>query len=462
MRKMTLKQDQAGLWSVPDLIELNRSSGQMLLDRTLFPKTAGQIVFGRGVGAKYLAKVVTKMPSKALVVVGASSSKTPAIRTVLAHLGQSPAETHVFQVHGRADHRTVRRGIEFLHKIQARQVIVIGGGTTLDVGKAIAGLAAQEGGTELAAYQRGERTVDPEKALPWIAVPTTSGTGSESTNNAVIELGEEKRSIRNIPPPALIIADPSLTDSLPLSSSIISLVDAVAQSLEVITHAAATPEVQAVTTAAFLNLAQGLPALNPVEENISQSSSGNTGHREEHLTTGDEISPQVRDTLSWGSLLMGIALAHSGLGLPHGLVHFCRKFGLSHGHMVGILLSSGLQVQAECDPATARRLAKVGEALTGSFQGKNTLSISFEDETSASSRQKINQLLGWLDETIASLFAQIGLATSLEEAGLNPADLDWIAAREYALGTSFGIPRRRANMDELRTVLQRAWSKHYS
>ena len=124
--------------------------------------------------------------------------------------------------------------------------MVIGGGTTLDVGKAIAGLAAQEGGTEIAAFQRGEKSINPEAALPWIAVPTTSGTGSESTNNAVIELGEEKRSIRNIPPPRMIIADPSLTDSLPLPATIIALVDALAQSLEAITNAAATPETQAL------------------------------------------------------------------------------------------------------------------------------------------------------------------------------------------------------------------------
>ena len=455
MKKLiTLQQEQTGLWSVPDLIELDRSSSQILMDRALLPKTARQILFGRGVGAGHIAKAVTKMPSGALVVVGASSSKAPTIQAVLERLTQSTTRAHIFQVQGRADHQAILDGIEFLHKIQARQVIVIGGGTTLDVGKAIAGLAAQEGGTEVAAYQRGEKTINPEKALPWIAVPTTSGTGSESTNNAVIELGEEKRSIRNIPPPALIIADPGFTDSLPLSATIIALVDAVAQSLEIITNAAAKPEIQAVAMAAFLNLAQGLTTLSSGEENIPQSPSADT----DPTTPGVAISRQVRDALSWGSLLMGIALAHAGLALPHALVHFCKKFGLSHGHMVGLLLSPGLQVQAEHDPPTARRLAEVQKVLTGSFEGKTTLPISFKDEKSAPPRPKANQLLSCLEESITGLFAQVGLPTSLKQAGLNPADLDWIAAQEYTLGASFAIPRRRATMDELRTILQGAWS----
>lgn len=456
MKKMiTLKQDNTGLWSVPGLIELNRSSSQLWHNRTLLPKTAAQIIFGRGLGGKHLVETVTKTPSPTLVVVGASSSKAPSIETALTHLTASTAKTAVFPVQGRADHQAIRNGIELLHKTQAQQVIVLGGGTTLDVGKAIAGLAAQEAGKEIAAFQQGERTIDPKKALPWIAVPTTSGTGSESTNNAVIELGAEKRSIRNIPPPVLIIADPSFTDSLPLSATVIALVDAVAQSLEIVTNAAATPEVQAVATAAFLNLARGLIALNAAEESMPQSSSAPPAERS---TPEVALSPQVRDALSWGSLLMGIALAHAGLALPHALVHFCHKYGLAHGHMVGLLLASGLQVQAEYDPTTARRLANVGDALADSFLGKNTLPLGFEDEESTPAQQKSSQLLSWLKETITPLFTQAGFATSLGAAGLTPADLEWIAAQEYALGASFAIPKRRATIDELRTILQKAWS----
>ena len=462
---IALKQDQSGLWSLPGLVEPDHSSGQVILDRAILPRAAAQIVFGRGLAQELLPGVIAEAPST-LVVAGASSSKAPAIQGVLACLTQFPAQAHIFQVQGRADHRAIRRGIELLHKSQARQVLVIGGGTTLDVGKAIAGLAAQEGGTEIAAFQRGEKSINPEAALPWIAVPTTSGTGSESTNNAVIELGEEKRSIRNIPPPRMIIADPSLTDSLPLPATIIALVDALAQSLEAITNAAATPETQALGIVAFLNLAQGLKAIMAAggerpRSNEPPADSGNTGDLNTTPAGKAAIDPQIRETLSWGSLLMGFAFAHAGLGLPHALVHFCMKYGLAHGHMVGILLAPGLAVQAQQDPATALRLARVAEAFFNPAQEK-TITLHFDDEKTAPANTGAGRLLAWLDQAVTGLFTRLNLATSLQEAGLSPADLDWIAAQEYALGASFAIPKRRATIDELRTALQKAWSKQWN
>lgn len=460
---ITLKQNQHGLWSVPNLIEPDQSSGRVALARNILPEASMDIVFGRGLGAQHLASALGKPASGVLVVVGASSSKSPQIQAVLESILQTTSNTHIFQVQGHADHQTIRGGIKALQRIQATLVIVIGGGTTLDVGKAIAGLASQEDGQEIAAFQTGKRIIDPKRTLPWIAVPTTSGTGSESTNNAVVELGGEKRSIRNIPPPSMIIADPVFTDSLPLSHTIVSLVDAVAQTLEVITHAKSSPEIQAVGVAAFLNLAQGLKALMGKEKNVPRRStlSGSADHSRKQIvlptSSKNEISSQIRNTLSWGSLLMGISFAHAGLGLPHGLVHFCQKFSLSHGHMVGILLVPGLQVQAFHNPEVTLRLARVEHALTRSEQG-HLFSLSFEDETTETSDPSSSKLLEWLEDSINKLFKQVGLSTSLRQAGLNRTDLEWIAAQEHALGASFGIPKRRATEDELMDVLKKAWS----
>ncbi|NLM36554.1 MAG: iron-containing alcohol dehydrogenase, partial [Firmicutes bacterium] len=181
---LKLKQDQQGLWSVPGLCALD-FSGQVVLDRTSLPHSAKEIYYGRGVGRKQLVETIGRISSHALVVVGHSSSKTPIMQELLSELKQTTANIHLYQVHGHADHQAIRGGIEALQQTRADHLIVIGGGTTLDVGKAIAGLARQEGGIEVAPFQTGERKLDPAKALPWLAVPTTSGTGSESTNNAV-------------------------------------------------------------------------------------------------------------------------------------------------------------------------------------------------------------------------------------------------------------------------------------
>ncbi|HHX25810.1 MAG TPA: iron-containing alcohol dehydrogenase, partial [Firmicutes bacterium] len=305
---------------------------------------------------------------------------------------------------------------------------------------------------------------DPKKALPWIAVPTTSGTGSESTNNAVVELGDEKRSIRHIPPPRMIIADPAFTDSLPLSYTIVSLVDAMAQSLEVITHAKASPEVQAVALAAFLNLTEGMKALMPSEHSAlgRRTPPGSAGRSGDNATSPVasriEIPQNTRDVLSWGSLLMGIAFAHAGLGLPHALVHFCKKFGMSHGHMVGILLVPGLRIQARHNAGTAARLGRVEEAFSRS-DNEHILDLCFGEEATDSQNAGSDKLLEWLEECISKLFGHVDLPTSLGQAGLNLADLDWIASQEHALGASFGIPRRRATQNELMDVLKKAFQR---
>ena len=360
---ITLNRNQLGLWSVPNLIERDRSSDEVILNRTILPKASDQIIFGRGASAKHPASALKQQASTSLAVVGASSCKSKQIQDLIETILLANSNVRIFKVHGRANHEAIRTGIDALHKIQANSVIVIGGGTTLDVGKAIAGLAHQEGGHDIVAFQRGEKSIDPKKAVPWIAVPTTSGTGSESTNNSVVELGDEKRSIRNIPPPSMIIADPALTDSLPLSPTIVSTVDALAQSLEVITHEKASSQVQAIALASFLNLAEGLKAL------ISDA----------------EIALHTRDALSWGSLLMGVAFAHAGLGLLLActFLHEVRNVPRPDGRNIAY---TGTRVQALHDKATAVRLERVEEAFLASKEQDN-LNLEFEGDRLSLARQ---------------------------------------------------------------------------
>ncbi|MDI6638595.1 MAG: iron-containing alcohol dehydrogenase [Bacillota bacterium] len=481
---------------LPGLVELDAGSGGVRLDHTALPRAAERIVFGRGLGGRVVSEAVVRLvdPSRAavLLVVGESSSNAPEIAALLNRLrrladhGTPALRAEVLKVRGHADHDAIRAGIAAVRRSGASLVVAIGGGTTIDVAKSVAALARQgdeeDAGVavnvdvdadvdadvevDVAAFHLGWRHVAAEKALPWVAVPTTSGTGSESTDNAVIELGDEKRSLRGIPAPRLIVADPALTDSLPLAPTVVAAVDALAQALEVLTNAGASPKVQEVALAAFATLARGIedlylvatrriggtgsdsgssddPAarsgpedlahpgqpsdrsgrrsfetapvirdadfqrgcggaaglspLNPAEPDhpvepgppaelgeTSQTSQRDRFGREDHpprvnpspvaserpasamsaasSTSAAEVAATTRDTLCWGSLLMGIAFAHARLGLPHALVHFCNRFSLSHGNMVGMLLAPGLAVQAR-DPETARRLARAAQAL---------------------------------------------------------------------------------------------------
>ncbi|MBC7083715.1 MAG: iron-containing alcohol dehydrogenase [Firmicutes bacterium] len=571
---------------LPGLVELDAGSGGVRLDHTALPRAAERIVFGRGLGGRVVSEAVVGLvdPSRAavLLVVGVSSSKAPAVAALVDGLrrlaGGTPAlRVEICTVHGHADHDTVRAGIAAVKRSGAGLVVAIGGGTTIDVAKSVAALARQgdeEGAdvavnvdvdVDVAAFHLGRRHVAAEKALPWVAVPTTSGTGSESTDNAVIELGDEKRSLRGIPAPRLIVADPALTDSLPLAPTVVAAVDALAQALEVLTNAGASPKVQEVALAAFATLARGIedlylvatrriggtgsdsgssddPAarsgpedlahpgqpsdrsgrrsfetapvirdadfqrgcggaaglspLNPAEPDhpvepgppaelgeTSQTSQRDRFGREDHpprvnpspvaserpasamsaasSTSAAEVAATTRDTLCWGSLLMGIAFAHARLGLPHALVHFCNRFSLSHGNMVGMLLAPGLAVQAR-DPETARRLARAAQALDKVLRCREvpapegTAPESPISQTSVPGGSEL--LFRWLATRIAALFAATGLPHSLRAAGLTRADLDWIVARELESQPSFGTPARPATPGELKEVLERAFN----
>ena len=79
----------------------------------------------------------------------------------LSGVKQATTNTHLYEVRSRADHRAIRDGIEAVHRIRAEQLIVIGGGTTLDVGKAIAGLAHQEGGSRSPLSKPAPKTPTP-------------------------------------------------------------------------------------------------------------------------------------------------------------------------------------------------------------------------------------------------------------------------------------------------------------
>ncbi len=163
---MTLSRNQLGLWSLPDLIAPDLALAKVLLDRTVLPEASKSIVFRRGLGAKHLAYALDKLRSRVLTVVGASSSKSQRIQEVLRTISQTTSNIHICQVHGRADDEAIHGGIEALHRIQANHVIAVGGSTTLYVCKAMAGLAYQEDGQDIAAFQTRKRTVNPKRALP--------------------------------------------------------------------------------------------------------------------------------------------------------------------------------------------------------------------------------------------------------------------------------------------------------
>jgi hypothetical protein len=192
--------------------------------------TAGRIVFGRGTLAQ-LAGIAATYGKRPLIVTGKRTAVTGGL------VGP------VFSIAGEPSVEAVREGAEVVRRAGCDLVVAIGGGSALDAGKAIAAAAANGG--DLLDYLEVIGSGKPLECAPWpfIAVPTTAGTGSEVTRNAVLGSAEHgvKVSLRS---PAMLarvaIVDPELTLGLPPAITATTECDARPQAFCARTRTAAT------------------------------------------------------------------------------------------------------------------------------------------------------------------------------------------------------------------------------
>ena len=234
-------------------------------------------------------------------------------------------------------------------------VIGIGGGSVLDGAKAIAGLLPF--GNSVRDHLEGVGRAIPYHgpALPFIAVPTTAGTGSEATKNAVLsEVGPHgyKKSFRHdslVPQRAIV--DPSLLETCPPALIAANGMDALTQLLESYVSTKASPVTDAL---ALRGLAAVRDGLFPAWRNDPDT--GISG----------------RENMALAALLSGITLAQAGLGAVHGLASpLGAFFPIAHGVVCGALVAAATAVNITAmrhrDPQNRAlsRYAEVGRLLSG-------------------------------------------------------------------------------------------------
>lgn len=254
--------------------------------------TANKIIFGAG-KVKGLADQLSGRAKRLLLVRGRSSRAIPQVREILSGLGISHIE---FEVHGEPTVDVVREGTKLAAGCDL--VIGLGGGSALDVGKAVSALATNPGDVMdyLEVIGRGQTlAVEP---LPYIAIPTTAGTGTEVTRNSVIESPEHgvKVSLRSpMMLPSVALVDPELTYDLPPETTAASGLDALTQLIEPFVSIKANPMTDAICREGIL-VAAG--SLRQVYENGADTA--------------------AREGMSLASLFGGLAMANAALGTVHG------------------------------------------------------------------------------------------------------------------------------------------------
>jgi alcohol dehydrogenase class IV len=360
--------------------------------------TAGRIVFGEGCSAS-VAGWAAGFGPRTLVVAGRDPSRTEWLVEALQHQG---AEAALLCVDGEPDLAFVSGGAALARRRAIDVVIGIGGGSALDAAKAIAALAANEGDPidYLEVVGAGKALVN--ASLPLIALPTTAGTGSEVTRNAVLTVRDRrvKASLRSpLMLPRLAVVDPVLTHDLPPLMTATTGLDALTQLIEPFLSLRANAMTDALCRDGIARVVRSL---------------------ERAYLDGRDAA--ARTDMSLASLFGGLALANAGLGAVHGLAApiggMCHA---PHGAVCATLLPHVMEANVRAlrglsaaDAALARA-AEVGRLLSG--------------------RSDADAAVEWLRGTVDRLHIP-----RLAELGVSPADLPAIAEQAQHSSSMKGNP----------------------
>ena len=344
----------------------------------------GKIIFGPG-GLSQVGAEAKRLGSKVLIVLGKSAMKKSGALDRLTHLLIENNLEYVIYENVPSDPTVeiIDTGTSLARKENCNLVIALGGGSVLDTGKAISAMVTNEG--SVADYQEieGKGRKFQHKTLPFIAIPTTSGTGSEATKNAVITNTEFslKKSIRDpmlIPEVALV--DPELTLSLPPHITADCGGDALTQCIE----SYLGKKSQEITDALSLH------AIGLIGKSLVKA-------------VKDGKNLEARKDMAMAALLSGLCLSNSGLGAVHALSHpLGVYYKIPHGLSCAVLLPYVMEYNL---PVVTKKLAKIAQSL-----GED---ISLLSETEAAQRAV---------ERIKEILSQAGIKSNLSEWEIKKED----------------------------------------
>jgi alcohol dehydrogenase class IV len=365
--------------------------------------TATRIIFGQGT-IKELAPAARSFGERALVVVGESSGRAAGIIEQLNNEGMSVSEYHVS---GEPTVAMVLEGLEQGRAQGCELVISLGGGSVIDSGKAIAGLMSNPGEIYdyLEVVGKGKQLTEP--SAPYIAIPTTAGTGSEVTRNAVINVTDKKvkvslRSAHLLPRQAIV--DPELAYSLPPDRTASSGLDALTQLIEPFLTSAANPMTDSICREGMVRAARSLRRAY------------------EH---GDD--PLAREDMALASLFGGMALANAKLGAVHGFAGpiggmFPAPHGAICARLLPVVVETNLKAIQERDAQRPglERFTEMSRLLTGDPDARAEDGIRWLHELCAALKVPPLATYGITAGDLPEIIAQAKKASSMKG---NPIEL---------------------------------------
>jgi alcohol dehydrogenase class IV len=361
-----------------------------------------------------LGEVVRASGEKALLVCGPNAlRRSGALQRGVDHLREAGVETVLYDgVVGEPTLEIVQEAIDLARQEQVEAVIGIGGGSAMDVGKASAVLSPQPG--TIAEYHAG-RVIE-RRGLPFISVPTTAGTGTEVTNNAVLTDLQHgvKKSIRGpLLYPKTAIVDPELTLSLPPQVTASSGADALCQAIESFVGRGAQPPTEALTGQAIQWIGRSLVRA---------------------YENGSDL--EARADMLYGSLLTGMSMTNTRLGGAHGLAHpLGYRYHISHGLVCGLLLPYVMEYTLAYAPDKYAQVARL-------------LRVESAD---MSAQEAARQALAM----VRQINGRIGIPDHLRQLGVEAKDFPAVIEGALPSGNLKNNPKP-LDADDLQVILQRA------
>jgi alcohol dehydrogenase class IV len=316
--------------------------------------TAGRIVLGRGC-IRQLPALAQGLGSKALLVLGRSGRGGDELAR---GLGQASLGCLVFNVDGEPTTHLVNRAAALAKAAGCDLVIAVGGGSVIDAGKAAAVMLTNPGDVldYLEVVGGGKTLARP--GVPFIAAPTTAGTGAEATRNAVLGVPEHavKASLRGHSLlPRLALIDPALSDSLPPDVTAYTGMDALVQLIEALVSNASNPLTDGLCREGLQRAGRSLAA-----------------------AYHDGTNRAAREEMCVAALFSGIALANAKLGAVHGLAGVLGGVtGHPHGALCARLLPFVMEANIKAlqahstGPNTLERYEEIARILTAKSAAKS-------------------------------------------------------------------------------------------
>ena len=363
------------------------------------------VLFGPGTFAE-LPGLVRRYGRRVLLVTGAAwLERSGRLARLAQALSEAAIERHACPA-GEPTTDAVEEARRHARAFKPEVIVAVGGGSALDTAKALSGLLASREPVERFLEGIGAPLPVPGPGVPWIAVPTTAGTGAEASRNAVLRVKGAglKRSLRS---PhllaAAVLVDPELTVDLPPAVTGTCGLDAVTQLVEAHVSRKANPFTSSLVRGAFLPLLEALDGL--------VDSPGNIG---------------LRTAASYGAFVSGIALANAGLGAAHGFASgMGGMFDIPHGLLCAVFLPHVLEANAD---VIRDRVAELAAGRGGRADP-----------------------VEWLGDTVRRLLVRYGLPADLCEYRV-PVDQVPIIVERSAGSSMKGNPKDLARDEQARIV----------